>query len=282
MSKTLFFYSKNLSLDPQKWKLIELGLQTLPDAELVKYESEAQLSNQSKYWLLQENPSGLIQLLYKDVGLNAGRPLVLQTDFQNDFEYSRKTNSIKKELLVKAMGIEDFSSSPLILDATLGLAIDAMFLAQHDFTVFGFERHPLVYLCLQSAWSLLSPKLKSQMQIHFGDIREMRADRTHSLLPQAIYFDPMFPSKKKAALPRQEMQILKLINESYGESDPQQSFEELRLLQQSIVNNPQFKHKKLRLVVKRSFEAPPFEPTRLSYSSKLVRYDVYEQKKGSD
>lgn len=277
MSKTLFFYSDSLSHDLQKWKLIELGLQTLPGTELVKYESEAQLNSQSKYWYLHENSAGLIQLFYKDELLNAGRPLVLQTDFQNDSEYSRKTNSIKKELLVKAMGIEDFSSAPRVLDATLGLAIDAMFLIRHDFAILGVERHPLVYLCLQSAWSLLDSKLKSQLQIHFGDVKELRADQW-STFPQAIYFDPMFPSKKKTALPRQEMQILKLINESYGESDPQQCFQQLRLLQQSIVKHQQFTRKRLRLVVKRSLEAPPFELTQLSYRSKLVRYDVYEEK----
>ena len=78
-----------------------------------------------------------------------------------------------------------------------------------------------------------------------------------------IYYDPMYPSKKKSALPRKEMRIFKEIVGEDRDSD--------------LFFNWAIKTATDRVVIKRPLDAPFIgrEP-HASYKGKSTRYDMYK------
>lgn len=133
----------------------------------------------------------------------------LKIDFdENKIDYQRKGIS-KKDLLARAVGIK--STGLRILDLTAGLAIDAVHLARLGCRVTSLERNPKLYALLEAAWA----------RTHRDDVKSIqfiKADANDYLLEQGenikenfdvIYYDPMYPEKKKTALPRKEMQIFR-------------------------------------------------------------------------
>lgn len=183
--------------------------------------------------------------------------------FKIDFserEY-RRAHRGSQELIAKACGLK--KGIETVLDLTAGLGEDSVFLARLGFQVHAIERNPLIYALLEQAWKTAPSDFpKDRLQFYFGSaldvISHIKSDRSTT----AVYFDPMFPEKKKSALPRKEMQIFKTV---VGE-DPDAATNLADIL------NLNFK----RVVVKRPLKADVLvrKPDH-QFLGKAIRYDVY-------
>ena len=109
------------------------------------------------------------------------------------------------EALLRACG-NKLSPGGHIYDATAGMGRDALLLSSRGFAVTMFERQPIIYLLLFDAlnrakmagvYNFILPTL------HYGTALAATA----SSLPEVIYYDPMFPPRRKEALVKKEMQV---------------------------------------------------------------------------
>ena len=152
----------------------------------------------------------------------------------------------------------------LVVDATAGLGGDAFLLAVAGFEVLAIERHPLVFAALAEglrraqADPRLTRWLGGRLRLVQGDARDILPGLTDVA---AVHLDPMFPAKRKKALPPKDMQQLRsLVGEDLDSAD---------LLALACSLAP-------RVAVKRPRNAPTLggEPDAV-IRSKLARYDVY-------
>ncbi len=181
-------------------------------------------------------------------------------DFNSDLKnYHKKKGSIKTELISKALGRGQQGFN--ILDLSAGLGIDAIFLAQLGYKVTALERNPIIYLALQTACEQLAEAEKTRLEFKFFAAQDF-LKKTDSFF-DCIYFDPMFPDKKKSALPRQEMILFRNLVGS--------DLDSAEVVAQAIESK-----KAPRIVVKRPVKAPLLHPKpRSSISGKLIRFDIY-------
>lgn len=181
-------------------------------------------------------------------------------DFVNDkLNFHKKKGSLKSELISKAMGAGRMGTR--ILDLSAGLGIDTIFLSQMGFKVTAVERNPVVYLALQSAHRQLPSESRARIHFIFASAQKYLQSMREEF--DVIYFDPMFPEKKKSALSKQEMMFFRHL---VGADED--STEVIELV---------FKIKKSkRLVVKRPLKAEPlFKKPTASFMGKLIRFDIY-------
>lgn len=198
--------------------------------------------------------SNLVPTIYD----NHGRKFSI--DFLNDsINYNKKKASIKNELISKAVGAG--KKGLCILDLSAGLGIDAIFLSQLGYTVTALERNPVVYLALHTAWKNLPDEKRNSVQFVHASAESFLKHLTTNF--DICYFDPMFPDKKKSALPKQQMILFK---ELVGTDD------DAAQVVQAIL-----KSKKIaRLVVKRPLKAQPLlSKPQSNISGKLIRFDIY-------
>lgn len=186
----------------------------------------------------------------------------LHLDFLADFRlYRRRGNKGKKELIVRALGLE--KKTDQILDSTLGLGSDSLFLVQLGFHVIGIERSPIIYMLLKDAWNRSFSEqsaVTGTFKIIFGDSRNVIPKLKEHF--RAIYIDPMFPEKKKTALPKREMQIFK----KWLGPD----LDGFQLLQVALNSRAE------RVIVKRPLKAEPLaEGSIHQFEGTTVRYDLY-------
>lgn len=202
--------------------------------------------------------------------------LQLQVDFLKK-KYHR-TFTPSNDLLCRACGWHlGFRN---IWDLTAGLAVDAVLLAQAGFEVRALERNRSLILLLRQALRAYrkvftaSPQLfispKSQLNKELNNIyfdwaessEFLGQDHDEKLLPDVVYYDPMYPTKNKTALPSKEMQVLRELN-GMNEEDPE-------IVKKALHLNVK------RVVIKRPLKANVIlEKPTFQLSSKLVRYDVY-------
>ncbi len=184
----------------------------------------------------------------------------LRIDFdQMGPDYHRKAPRGRTELLAKALG----SAKGLrrAVDLTAGLGQDAVFLSQLGFEVLGIERHPVLAFLLQQAKnSTERPDLQSLRFEHCqAEDFLRRMDLVKDL--EVGYYDPMYPTKKKSALPRQEMVLFR---ELVGVDEDSET---VALLAKEVLP---------RLVIKRPNDAQPLLPNpQHSFLGTTVRYDIY-------
>jgi 16S rRNA (guanine1516-N2)-methyltransferase len=170
-------------------------------------------------------------------------------------------NLSRRQPLARAVG----KKTRTVVDATAGLAQDALLLALMGFRVTAFERSPVVAALARDgllrlpAQATLAPG--HQLQLITGDARALLP--ALSPRPDAIYLDPMFPPKrKKSAAVKKEMRLLR---ELVG--DDTDAFELYEISRHVALD---------RVIVKRPDDAPPLAPDpSFSFPGKLVRYDVY-------
>ncbi len=218
--------------------------------------------------ILEEN--GQIRIEHHQLG-----PLVI--DFIQDATHYRRRNPLgRNDLLAKALGWS--KGNRQVIDATLGLAEDAVFMAQLGFIVTGIEQNPYLYRVLaqslQQAKGWLNESFVNKNEFQYLDRLYWLNGDSIQLLPEikdadVIYLDPMFPEKKKSSLPRKEMQIFKsLIGEPQNE---------IQLLEVAL------SVAKDRVVVKRPLKGPaigseeskPKHRITHSFLGKAIRYDMY-------
>ena len=182
-------------------------------------------------------------------------------DFEDIYKYHQRQNyALTKEPLAKALAIKgssDKSEKRIIWDATCGTGKDSLLMHFFGAKVYAFERNPVVYLLLKDALR----RFPLDIDLIYGDARTQLS--IDAPVPDVIYYDPMYPAKKKSALARKEMRIFK---ELVGEDLDSQEFLEWAL-----------KISKDRVVVKRPLEAQNIkENPSASYVGKSTRYDMYK------
>ncbi len=171
-----------------------------------------------------------------------------------------------KESLLQAVAGNYKADAPLIVfDATAGMGRDAMILSScKGFKVYMFERNLIIHTLLSDALrrakadeSLILPVL-----MPCGGIEQAKEA---GLVPDVIYYDPMFPPRRKSALVKKEMRQFKLL---IGE-DP--DIEEYLSLACSMALK--------KVVFKRPQDAPQVECGDLKPSYSVnggsCRFDVY-------
>lgn len=195
------------------------------------------------------------QVLVKD---QQGRKLEIDFD-KNHLDYQRRGHRGKNELIAKALGAG--KGVKRVVDLSVGMAIDSVFLTQLGFEVEGVERSPVLYMLLSEAFARTQQVSLKRYKLHFGDsldfLKSLEDDRY-----EAIYFDPMYPHKKKSALPKQEMMVFRDLVGS-----DQDASEVLKAALGCPVR---------RVVVKRPLSAEELLPgVQHAFEGKVVRYDTY-------
>jgi len=173
--------------------------------------------------------------------------------------HERQKYAFTKEPLYRALGLKGklAEQKKSIWDTTCGTGKDSVLIHHFGASLTSFERHPIVYLLLQDALRRF-PLLDFELIFRSANFYDGKLSS-----PEVIYFDPMYPSKKKSALPRKEMLIFKeLVGEDLDAGD---------FLEWALSKALE------RVVVKRPLEAPPLKPNpTASYSGKSTRYDMYK------
>ncbi len=170
-------------------------------------------------------------------------------------------NLSRRQPLARAIG----KKTRTLVDATAGYCQDALLLALMGFRVTAIERSTVVMTLAQDGLRRFAVQsgttLAYRLQLINADARAVLASMIPR--PEAIYLDPMFPSKrKKSAAVKKEMRLLR---ELVG-NDPD-ALELLEISRQVALD---------RVIVKRPDDAPPLAPDpSVSITGKLVRYDIY-------
>jgi 16S rRNA (guanine1516-N2)-methyltransferase len=160
------------------------------------------------------NYAYLLLITPEYIGLQkqASQAQVVYIDFTTPkWRLRLKQLSLKKEALARALGLKK-QTKPVIIDATGGLARDSFIIASLGFDVTLLERSPIVYTLIRDG--IARAEQNSVTQIAARRIRTLQTDAMVWLnqlesqdKPDIIYLDPMFPEKKKSALPKKEMLI---------------------------------------------------------------------------
>jgi 16S rRNA (guanine1516-N2)-methyltransferase len=183
----------------------------------------------------------------------------LKIDFQNDSEnYKKFKSTINSEPLSRALGAG--KKGLRVLDLSAGMGVDTVFLSQLGYQVVATERNPLLYLALNQALKNGPSELQKKIRFIFSEAVHFL--KTTSDEFDVCYFDPMFPQKKKSALPKQEMVLFKNLV-----GDDADSVTVLK----AAIESKKFK----RCVVKRPLSAQALLPTSGAIEGKIIRYDIY-------
>ncbi len=157
----------------------------------------------------------LLVLTPEYIGLQKteGTSLPLHIDFlRGKINYRAQRTSIKKEALARAMGLKG-KTHPSIVDATGGLAGDSFTLVSLGFEVTLLERSSIISTLVSDAIQRaqkdprVAPSVNRMHLVHADAIAWLQNLKIQDR-PDIIYLDPMFPERKKTALPKQEMLIL--------------------------------------------------------------------------
>jgi len=188
-----------------------------------------------------------------------GRKLSIDFD-KNHLDYERRGHRGKNELIAKALGLG--KGCEKVLDLSVGMGIDSVFLTQLGFQVIGVERSPMLYALLSEAFARTKKEYLKSYQLYFDDSLNFLKTKKSEISVDSIYFDPMYPHKKKSALPKQEMMVFRdLVGHDEDAS---------LVLQEALTWNVK------RVVVKRPMQAEELLPgVHHSFEGKVVRYDTY-------
>jgi Protein of unknown function (DUF548). len=182
-------------------------------------------------------------------------------------DHRRKNHS--RELLCKALGRLD-PATACIVDATAGFGEDAFLLACQGYRLILLERSKVIGALLTDGLSRFyaSPDPKNasiQLQCILQDAKIYLPQLASHTAIDVVYLDPMFPLRKKLALPRKEMSILRDLVGGEDEKDA----DDLLQVALSVA--------RYRVVVKRQRLAAPLSGMTPTFSlrGKMSRFDVY-------
>lgn len=232
-------------------------------------------SQQLNLPLVKVAPASGFYLLYDAQGLalvDADSPKIhpVRVDFSAGARAHRlRQGGGRGQALAKACGLKS-GVSPRILDATLGLATDAVVLASLGCQLMGIERHPWVAALVEDALQRAKGEadlvwLDERFKLLTGDSTQGMAHlaAAANFVPQVVYLDPMFPSSNKSAQVKKEMQFFRDLVGQDLDAD--------LLLAQALELASH------RVVVKRPRKAPNLAGKKPSFSlvGKVNRFDVY-------
>ncbi len=190
-------------------------------------------------------------------------------DFSSGEFARRAQGSGRRSLLGRAIG---FKGTPLrVVDATAGLGGDTMLMALLGCEVTAIERDGVVFALLQDGLERAS--MDGAFSEAAGRVHLVEADGGDYLggreeVPEVVYLDPMFPARKKSALPGRELQALARL---VGHGEVAEGEELLRAALEAGAR---------RVVVKRADDgavlaAPGGGGPDVQFSGRTVRFDVY-------
>ena len=184
-------------------------------------------------------------------------------DFGSNQHQWRRTRGSKNELLRRALNLKKMKS-PLVLDATAGLGRDSFIMASLGCTVLMLERCATVAALLRDGLERgarqadIAPIIK-RMRLQHGDFQTMSLQSNFDI----IYLDPMFPERKKNALVKKELRLIRQLVGDDPDSDT--------LLARAIKLTPD------RIIVKRPRLAPHLanQPPHHTIQGSKNRFDIY-------
>lgn len=169
----------------------------------------------------------------------------------------------KGQLIAKAVGIQT-KRQLHILDSTAGLGCDAFILANLGCKITMLERNPIIAALLKDGLT----RAREKQWFQELKLKLIENEAEHYLkkiktFPDIIYIDPMYPPRKKSALVKKEMRILRHI---VGGDENASKLLSLAL-----------KKSKKRVVVKRAKLDPEIKGPKpdLVFKGKSSRFDVY-------
>jgi 16S rRNA (guanine1516-N2)-methyltransferase len=184
----------------------------------------------------------------------------------------RITTASRRQPIALAVGLKNHI--PTIVDATAGLGRDAMLLASLNCTVIAMERSVILVAMLHDALKRAADRnakdaiRKRRITVVVGDAIDLLTGMSDREAPDVVYLDPMYPPRGGSALPKKEMRILRRL--VGNDTDAATLLEVARRVARK------------RVVVKRTPRDRPLAPSpTMSYSGKLVRYDVYLRQAGA-
>jgi len=135
----------------------------------------------------------------------------LRIDFTSGaVAHRRQFGGGRGQALPRAVGMKS-GKTPDIVDATAGLGRDAFLLASLGARVTLIERSPRMHALLANALARAIDsevgEIVSRMTLLFGDAKVLLP----TLSPDVILIDPMHPERKKSALVKKEMRLIRQI-----------------------------------------------------------------------
>lgn len=166
------------------------------------------LENQSHYAaVLKITPQHLELALTQDKNLGP-----VYVDFLSEAAlYRHRHGGGRQQLLARAVGLHK-KKNLTICDISAGLGRDAFVLATLGAHITLIERSPIIGALLQDGWRRAQQAdwiRELVWQLMVTDSRDYLSSLTEAERPAVIYFDPMFPERKKTALVKKEMRILR-------------------------------------------------------------------------
>jgi 16S rRNA (guanine1516-N2)-methyltransferase len=116
------------------------------------------------------------------------------------------------QALPRAVGMND-GKNPMVVDATAGLGRDAFLLASLGAKVILIERSPEIHKLLEEGMARAAQaggevaEVIARMTLLHGDARDLLA----TISPEVVLVDPMHPPRKKSALVKSEMRLIREI-----------------------------------------------------------------------
>jgi 16S rRNA (guanine1516-N2)-methyltransferase len=207
------------------------------------------------------------------------KPMVVDF-FSPGLQYRYLHGGGVRQTLARAVGIKA-GYRPKVLDATAGFGVDAIIIARLGCEVLMLERSPIIHALLADGlkrarsnpeFKKIKLSLKKADALVYLDklgkklnkpIKPAFATTLANDLPDVIYLDPMYPERRKSALNKIEMRVLR---EVVGEDlDADKLFEQaLQCAQKRVVV------KRPRLGVSLGLLKPD-----LKFVGKSGRFDVY-------
>ena len=167
--------------------------------------------------------------------------------------------------LAKAVGFK-FNKNRTIIDATAGLGYDAFILASLGANVTLIERSEKIYDLLKAAISEAKlyggeiSKIVNRMNLLFGDSKDILPN----IAPEVILIDTMYKDRKKSALVKNDM---RLVREIVGSDS-----DHVELINVALNNASK------RVVIKQPRYAETLDNIKAcshQILGKTIRYDVY-------
>ncbi len=198
-------------------------------------------------------------------GASHGSEGAVATEFVGGAEgYRQRHPSPGRELLSRAVLGPRKAAELTVVDATVGLGRDAFVLARLGCRVLACERAPVVAALLEDGLDRAAAQRSAGEPFRFellvADARDVLPTHPHHV----AYLDPMHPPRRKSALVRKEMRVLRRVLGADADADT--------LLELALA------HAQLRVVVKRPRHAPPLGervPQRV-VEGRRVRFDIYD------
>jgi 16S rRNA (guanine1516-N2)-methyltransferase len=161
-------------------------------------------------------------------------------------------------LLARACGMD--GSGATVLDAFAGFGFDALTLVHLGFEVTALEYHPLVWLMLVDFTERVGAAIDSRCE----DSLAMLSAGAQSW--DIVYLDPMFPARRKRALPNLALQHLQQLNIREA-ADQAVDVEDCLAMALSCATR--------RVVLKRRPKDPVLGKPNHQFKGQAVRFDVY-------